>query len=135
VLGKRVVIRIGDAKVGLDSVWRAGPSYGPLFRWAPQKSLGYLIGDKLVKFMRMAERSPEWREQFPMFVAEIKGLFSPEEIRGYLGRIHRVGPLGHVLTDEQFEEFRAAGAVEDDPISGAEDVLRVERARALLLSE
>ena len=104
-------------------------------RWGTQKALGYLIGEKLVKFMRMAERSPEWREQFPMFVAEIKGLFSPEEIRGYLDRIHRVGPLGHVLTDEHFEEFRAAGAVEDDPIGDAEDVLRVERARALLLSE
>ncbi len=104
-------------------------------RWGTQKALGYLIGEKLVEFMRMAERSPEWREQFPMFVAEIKRLFSPEEIRGCLSRIHRVGPLGHVLTDEQFEEFRAAGAVEDDPISDAEDVLRVERAQALLLSE
>jgi hypothetical protein len=70
-----------------------------------------------------------------MFVAEIKRLFSPEEIRGYLDGIRRVGPLGHVVTDEEFEEFRAAGAVEDDPVGGAEDVLRVGRARRLLLAE
>jgi len=104
-------------------------------RWGTQKALGYLIGEKLVEFMRVAERASEWREQLPMFVGEIKRLFSSEEIRQYLDEIHRVGPLGHVLTDEQFEEFRAAGGVEDDPVGDAEDVLRVERARALLLTE
>lgn len=90
------------------------------------KALGYLIGEKLVEFLRMAERAPEWREQLPLFVAEIKQLFSPEEIRGYLDGVRRVGPLGHVLSDDEFEEFRAAGAVEDDPVGGAEDVLRVD---------
>jgi len=104
-------------------------------RWGTQKALGYLVGEKLVEFLRVAEQIPEWREQIPMFVAEIKRLFSPDAIRGYLDGIHRVGPLGHVLPDEQFEEFRAAGAVEDNPVGGAEDVLRVERARRLLLAE
>ena len=59
----------------------------------------------------MAERAPEWREQLPLFVAEIKQLFSPGEIRGYLDGVRQVGPLGHVLSDDEFEEFRAAGAV------------------------
>ena len=54
------------------------------------------------------------------------------EIRGYLEGVRRVGPLGHVLSDDKFEEFRAAGALEDDPVGGAEDVLRVECARRLL---
>lgn len=104
-------------------------------RWGTQMAIGYLIGEKLVEFMRVAERAPEWRAQLPMFVAEIKRFFSPDEIRGYLDEVHRVGPLGHVLTDEQFKEFRAAGAVEDDPVGDAEDLLRVERARGLLLVE
>lgn len=39
------------------------------------------------------------------------------------------------MSDDEFEEFRAAGAVEDDPVGGAEDVLRVECARRLLLAE
>jgi len=103
--------------------------------WGTQKALGYLIGEKLVEFMRMAERAPEWREQLLMFVARSSGSLFPEEIRGYLDKIRRVGAAGHVLTDEQFEEFHAAEAVEDDPIGDAEDVLRVERARALLLAE
>lgn len=104
-------------------------------RWGAQKALGYLIGEKLVEFLRMAERAPEWHEQLPMFVVAINRLFSSEEIRGYLDGIRRVGPLGHAFTDEEFEEFRVAGAVEDDPVGGAEDVLRVERARRLLLAE
>jgi len=28
-------------------------------RWGTQKALSYLIGEKLVEFMRMAEQSPE----------------------------------------------------------------------------
>jgi len=104
-------------------------------RWGTQKALGNLIGEKLVEFMRAAETAPEWREQLPMFIAEIKRLFSREDIRAYLDKIRRVGPLGHVLTDEQFEEFHEAGAIEDDPIGDAENVLRVERARTLLLTE
>jgi len=100
-----------------------------------QKALGYLIGEKLVEFVRVAERASEWREQLPMFIAEIKQVFSPEEIRGYLDGLRRVRPLGHILSDEEFEQFRTAGAVEDDPVGGAEGVLRVERARRLLLAE
>jgi len=102
-------------------------------RWGIQKALGYLIGEKLVEFLRMADRVPEWYEQVPMFVAEIKQIFSPEEICQYFDSVRRIGPLGHVLTDEQFEEFYAAGAVEDNVVEGAEDVLRVGRARRLLL--
>jgi hypothetical protein len=45
-----------------------------------------------------------------------------------------VGALGHVCTDEEFEEFLAAGALEEDPVQGAEDVLLVERIKGLLLA-
>jgi hypothetical protein len=102
-------------------------------RWGTQKALGYLIGEKLVEFLRMAETRLEWREQVPMFAAEIKQLFSPEELQRYFDNVRRIGPLGHVMTDQQFEEFRAAGAVEDSAVEGAEDVLRLERARRLLV--
>ncbi len=102
-------------------------------RWGPHKALGYLIGEKFVEYLREAQTRPEWRAQVPRFVAEIKQLFTPEEIRHYFQNVRRIGPLGHVMTDDQFEEFRAAGAVEDNAVEGAEDVLRLERARRLLL--
>ena len=37
------------------------------------------------------------------------------------------------MGDEQFEEFRAAGAVAEDIVTAAEDVLYIERMKTLLL--
>jgi len=59
----------------------------------------------------------------------------PEEIRGYLDEIHRVGALGMSLPMNNSKSFVQPGRLKNDPIGDAEDVLRVERARALLLSE
>jgi hypothetical protein len=48
--------------------------------------------------------------------------------------VHRVGPFGHIFTDEQVEVFRTSGAIPDDPVEDAEDILLVERMKKLLLS-
>jgi hypothetical protein len=98
-----------------------------------EKALGYLIGEKLVNFVRAAEQHPEFARELPNFIAEIKQIFEPWEIREYLENIRRVGAFGHVCTDEEVEVFRAAGAIDEDPVRGAEDVLIVERIKELLL--
>src|SRR3972149_6766035 len=92
-----------------------------------EKALGYLIGEKLVNFVRASAQHPEFAAELPKFVAEITRIFEPHEIRGYLANIRRVGPLGHVCTDEEVEVLRAAGAIDEDPVRDAEDVLIVER--------
>lgn len=51
----------------------------------------------------------------------------------YLENISLVGAFGHVCSDEGVEVFRAAGAIDQDPVRGAEDVLIVERIKELLL--
>jgi len=38
-----------------------------------------------------------------------------------------------VCTDEEYEVFRTAGAIDEDPVEGAEDVLIVERIKEMLL--
>jgi hypothetical protein len=98
-----------------------------------EKALGYLIGEKLLTFIRAADRDPEFAEELPKFIAEIKRIFAPWELQEYLHGIRRVGALGHVCTDEEFEVLYAADAIDDDPVSGAEDVLIVERIKELLL--
>ncbi|MBI4481329.1 MAG: hypothetical protein HY652_00425 [Acidobacteria bacterium] len=98
-----------------------------------EKALGYLVGEKLVNFVRAAGSRPEFARELPNFVAEIKRIFDPWEIREYLENVRRIGPLGHVCTDEEVEVFRAAGAIDEDPVRGAEDVLIVERIKELLL--
>ena len=99
-----------------------------------EKALGYLIGEKLVDFVRAADRHPEFAEELPRFLAEIQQIFQPWELREYLDGIRRVGALGHVCTDEEFAVLQDAGAIDEDPVRGAEDVLIVERIRGLLLA-
>lgn len=98
-----------------------------------RKALGYLIGEKLVDFVQTSRKDPEFAAEIPHFVAEIKIIFEPHEIREYLENIRRVGPLGHVCTDEECEFLRAAGAIMESPVEGAEDVLLVERIKDMLL--
>jgi hypothetical protein len=102
--------------------------------WGTEKALGYLIGEKLMNFMRASDQRPEFAAELPRFIAEIKTIFEPWEIRGYLERVRRVGALAHVSTDEEYETLREAGAIEEDVVEGAEDVILLERIRALLLN-
>jgi hypothetical protein len=98
-----------------------------------QKALGYLIGEKFVNFLRAADQDPAFAREVPRFVAEIKEIFDRAEIQTYLGGVQRIGPLGHVASDEVYEEMREAGAIHEDPVWWAEDILVIERAKELLL--
>ncbi len=102
-------------------------------QFGTDKAVGYLIGEKLVNFIRVADTHPEFAREVTAFVAEVKRIFEQAEIRNYLENIRRVGALGHVATDEQYETFRAAGAVDENPVSGVQDVLIVGRIKEMLL--
>ncbi len=98
-----------------------------------QKALGYLIGEKLLNFLRAAKDDAAFAGEMPGFVAEIRQIFDRDEIRTYLDTVQRVGALGHVATDEAYHEMREAGAIDEDPVEWAEDILLIERAKELLL--
>ncbi len=99
-----------------------------------ENALGYLIGEKLLMFVQMADKNPEFASELPAFVAEVKQIFQPYEIRQYLENIRQVGALGHVCSEEQIEDFREAGAIDEDPVSAAEDILTIERIKEMLLN-
>ena len=61
-------------------------------------------------------------------------IFSPLDILDYLENIRRTGTMGHACTEGKFEVFREAGAIDDDPVRGAEDMLIIARIKELLLS-
>lgn len=103
-------------------------------RFGPEKALGYLIGEKLVSFVRASDTRPEFAAELPAFVAEVRRCFGVEAIEAYLGRIRRVGPFAHIGSEEEIAEMRAGGMFgEEDPVQGAEDILMVERIKELLL--
>lgn len=62
--------------------------------WGPKKALGYLIGEKLLNHIRAADSGPEWAEKLPLFVAEIKRIFTTDELRRYFATTTRVGAAG-----------------------------------------
>ena len=99
-----------------------------------EKAIGYLIGEKFLNFLEASDRHPEFAAKLPRFVEEIEQIFGPEEILAYLDGVRRVGALGHTASDEAYEEMQAAGAIPGDAVEWAEQILRLERTRALLLS-
>ena len=99
-----------------------------------QKALGYLIGEKLLNFLRAADQDHAFAGEVPRFVEEIRDIFDRAEIQTYLDTVHRVGPLGHVASDEVYEEMREAGAIDENPVWWARDILLIERAKKLLLA-
>ena len=98
------------------------------------KALGYLIGEKSLDFLEASDQHPAFVTELPRFVAEVKEIFAPGEIRAYLDEVRRVGALGHTASDEAYEEMRAAGAIPGGPVEWATQILLLERTRALLLS-
>lgn len=104
-------------------------------RFGTEKALGYLVGEKLMNFVRAFGDSPEFHAELPKFVAEVRDIFDVVELRHYLDSVKRLGALGHVCSDEEFDTFRAHGAIEESPVHGAEDILVMEQIRELLLTE
>ena len=101
--------------------------------WGTRKALGYLVGEKLLNYVHASDSDPSWAVKLPLFAAEIRRIFTTEELRAYFATTTRVGPAAHVATEEQYQEMRAAGAFDDDVVSGAADAILFERARVLLL--
>ncbi len=98
-----------------------------------EKAMGYLIGEKFLNFLEASDQHPEFASELPLFVEEIKEIFKPEEIRAYLDGVRKVGALGHTASNEAYEMMQAAGAIPGGPVEWAEQILLLERARALLL--
>ena len=98
-----------------------------------EKALGYLIGEKLLNYLRESDEQPKFAVELPRFVEEIKEIFQPWEVKDYLENVRRLGALGHVASEEEVEVLRDADAIEEDVVGAAEDILLVERMKELLL--
>jgi hypothetical protein len=100
--------------------------------WGLEKAIGYLIGEKFISALRMAG-DPEVAAEIPGFAARIRELFDPYELSAWFDSVRRIGPLGHTASEEEYATMVAAGALSNNPVTGAEDILLMERVRELLL--
>ena len=53
------------------------------------QAFDYLVGEKLLNYASAASRHPEFARELPNFVAEVRRMFTPEEIRVHLARVDR----------------------------------------------
>jgi hypothetical protein len=100
-----------------------------------QKALGYLIGEKLVNFAHAAMTDRDFAMELPKFATDVRAMFGADQLRGYLDSVNRIGALGHICSDHEHEFLRTHGAIADDPVLGARDILLMEQVRALLLEQ
>ena len=106
-------------------------------RFGLESALDYLIGEKLFSFVGASEQDPEFAEELPAFVAEIQRLFTAGEIGAYLERLERSKFLAPAEPDLEMDDLDDEVEEEpwpDNPVLGAQELLRVSRVRQLLQS-
>ena len=102
-------------------------------------ALDYLIGEKLFSFLRAAEQDPLFAAEVPDFIKEIRRLFAAEVIRDYLARLEKAKYLAPLDPDLEMDELDDPDEDEpepwlENPVMGAEELLRFSRVRQLLQS-
>lgn len=84
-------------------------------RYGSTASFDYIVAEKLLMFAETAASRPEFARELPQFVARVRGLFTPEELKIHLARIEPERMVGETLTAEIGEEdepFREAPEAE-----------------------
>jgi len=100
-----------------------------------EKAMGYLIGEKFLNFLEVAETDRTWWQAIPAFVAEIKAMFEPWQLADFLNTPRRLGALGHVADEEAHRMFRAELGEEQRLREDARNLMMLEWAKELLLEE
>ena len=100
-----------------------------------ENALSYLIGEKLLNFLQVAEDYPAWRDEIPNFVAEIKDLLAGWQIAEYLSTLCRPGAMASVGGEGTYPSFRVLPVDELDLRQDAPDRALLEWARELLLDD
>lgn len=148
----RSCLKLGDGAVVKVTIWEAESKWKPPTPeeiitdwceaargveddWGREKAMGYLIGEKFLNFLERAETDREWRQAIPNFVAEIKALFEPWQLAGFLDTPRPLGPLGHTVGEEGYRMLRAEWEEEDRLREDARNLMLLEWAKELLLEE
>ena len=97
------------------------------------KALEYLVGEKFLNFLEVAETDAEWRVEVPAFVAEIKVMFEKWQLAEYLEKARFREPFDPNDYDEEDDPEDVEMDRQEDIRRSAIDLLLVERAKEWLL--
>ena len=105
-------------------------------RFGLQNALDYLIGEKLFSFVAAAEEDPEFAAELPHFLNRIRRTFTAQQIHNYLDDLERAKFMSPIEADEdpdlEDEEPEFADFPLDNPILGAQELLRFARVKEML---
>ena len=93
-------------------------------------------------FLKAAEQDPLFAVEVPNFIREIQRLFAAEVIRDYLDRLEKTRYLAPLDPDLEMDDLDELDDPDEDepepwlenPVRGAEELLRFARVRQLLQS-
>ena len=103
--------------------------------YGTEKAMGYLIGEKLLNFLEVAERNPTWRAEVPHFIARIKAIFEPWRIAEFFETPRRLGALGHASDEEGHKLLRSQMDESEKVREDARNLMLFESARELLMED
>lgn len=98
-------------------------------------ALAYLVGEKFLNFLEVAETNSEFRAEVPAFAAEVKSIFEHWQLAEYLDTARQTEPFDPDLYDEGDDPEMVEDERQEDIRRSARDLLLVEQAREWLLGE
>jgi hypothetical protein len=128
---------LSSSSIEFHKIWidQCAATEGIRDHFGLEDALDYLIGEKLFTFLMASERDPQFAAEVPAFIAEIRRIFTPAEIHDYLDHLERTKYLAPPEPDIEIDELD--DEIEDEPwhenpVKGAEELLRFSRLRQLL---
>ena len=100
-----------------------------------ENAMDYLIGEKLFMFLMASECDAQFAAEVPTFVAEIQRIFTTAEISDYLDQLKRgkyLAPPDPDLDINDLDDGIEDEPWHENPVMGAEELLRFSRVRQLL---
>ena len=109
-------------------------TYEIKLRYGVKAAFDYLVAEKLLNFADAATSRPEFARELPRFVAYVRGLFTPQEMRTHLARIEREQNVydaddANEEDDELIRESPAAAAERTRQFASIKELLTTEELR------
>jgi hypothetical protein len=128
---------MNSTPIEFHKIWidQSAATEGIRERFGLDDALSYLIGEKLFSFLHAAERDALFAAEVPAFIDEIRRLFTAQEIHDYLDHLERtryLAPQDVDLEPDPDEDLEEEEDGLENPVMGAEELLRFSRARELL---
>ncbi len=122
------------AEIEFHKIWeeQCKAAEGIHEQFGKDDAIRYLIGEKFLNYLEEGDRRPEFAEEVPKFVAEIKEIFEPHEISEFLdGLLHEKS--AEQDEDWPFDDFEDAELEPRDVVNEAARIVLIERAKELLV--